>query len=43
MWMKFIGNIKKFIKKALFLKKKRDGWAEKQMREMAKLGAKLVL
>ena len=27
----------------LFSKRKRDGWAEKQVRQMAKLGAKLVL
>lgn len=27
----------------LFFKRKGDGWAEKQIRQMAKIGARLVL
>jgi len=27
----------------LFSKRKRDGWAERQIRQMAKIGARLVL
>ena len=27
----------------LFFKRKRDGWAERQIRQMAKIGARLVL
>jgi hypothetical protein len=37
------GVMKKGLWEKLFSKRKKDGWAEKQMREMAKLGAKLVL
>ena len=29
--------------KKMFSKRDKDSWAERQMREMAKLGAKLVL